>query len=67
MKQLLGLLLIGALLSCKDECEVGTPDPNCMCTMEYDPVCGCNKVTYGNACQANCAGVSDFTEGECAE
>ena len=40
---------------------------DCMCTMEYKPVCGCNKKTYGNACDASCHGIDDYTEGECPE
>ena len=35
------------------------------CTMDWRPVCGCNKVTYSNPCGAKAAGVPWFTDGEC--
>jgi hypothetical protein len=35
------------------------------CTLQYDPVCGCDDQTYGNACAASMAGVSIQHEGEC--
>lgn len=43
----------------------GEPKKDCVCTMQYDPVCGCDNKTYGNACVANCEGVKSFTKGEC--
>ncbi len=39
--------------------NVAPSDPNCICTMEYDPVCiqGNGKILrYSNACQAMCDG-----------
>ena len=41
-------------------------NPNVMCPDIYQPVCGCNGVTYGNSCEAiNYGGVTSFTPGEC--
>ncbi len=61
-------MLLCSLVGCKSsqpgEC-VENPKENCMCTRQYDPVCGCNNKTYGNACEAECNGITTYTKGEC--
>lgn len=49
--------------SCIDPMQI---DPDMNCPAIYEPVCGCNGVTYPNACAADAAGVLSTTPGPCA-
>jgi hypothetical protein len=47
-----------------DRCRT-KPKPDCYCLDVYKPVCGCDGLTYGNACYAFCAGVQVVSNGPC--
>ena len=38
-----------------------------ICTLDYTPVCGCDAVTYSNACNAASAGTSVDHPGACEQ
>lgn len=69
MKQIFSLLFILVIgYQAKAQCvDPSLINPFAICPMIWMPVCGCDGVTYGNACEAlNFGGVTDYTDGECA-
>ena len=40
-------------------------DPNIICSTVIIPVCGCDGITYNNDCEAQRAGVTNWTQGVC--
>ena len=54
-----------------DECDgsecVAVLEPNCNFAAVWDPVCGCDDVTYSNSGEAACNNIFEWTEGECGE
>lgn len=72
MKQILTSLFIllmwmsiGMTSSCSSKKCIERPIADCVCTLQYDPVCGCNNKTYSNACAAECAGIKVYQKGPC--
>ncbi len=56
-------LYSSATVACVDESLI---NPDAVCPTVIDYVCGCNGVTYDNACLAtNEGGVTSYTAGEC--
>lgn len=65
------LLLLLALAGCarstsSADCQEHASDGRA-CTMQYDPVCGCNNKTYSNACAAESVGITKYTPGACPQ
>lgn len=47
------------------DCQDISKASNEICQRLYAPVCGCNKVTYTNACLARREGILKYTDGIC--
>lgn len=73
MKKPIYILLVLSFVSgCSDgpeiiPCAMALPINDIVCVEIYEPVCGCNNVTYNNECYAEVSGISIWTEGECLD
>ena len=55
----------GTTVGCVDESQI---DLQAICIDLWDPVCGCDNITYGNECEATFyGGVTSWTAGECGD
>ncbi len=49
---------------CIDSSLIGNADE---CIEIYDPVCGCDGITYDNYCVADSSGITSYVSGECCD
>ena len=64
---LLFLVVFGLISTSFSQCiNPAQIDSTVMCPMNYEPVCGCNGITYSNSCIAQFyGGVTSWIPGEC--
>jgi hypothetical protein len=60
------LLMLYACPKVEEDClSNATQATSLVCIELYEPVCGCNKITYSNACVAESWGINQFSQGAC--
>lgn len=69
MKTLIATAILGVMLiSCDRDRGECTEEPcNGGVPYYYQPVCGCNDITYSNWEEAECHGIYEYREGACDE
>ena len=59
----IGLFHLSDSELCIDKLQI---DRDAICPMVYDPVCGCNGLTYSNDCEAKKSGLKIWIQGACS-
>ena len=65
---ILSLLFLAFFSQCCKDTDskcIEVKNSSCICPAVFDPVCGCNGITYGNNCEAECNGITSYSMGAC--